>query len=165
MLSEEIKNEIQQVYSTFLERKSIKPRYAQRHMIADIARYLGEIRMDAAGNRLSLPTACVIEAGTGTGKTLAYSIAGILVARALKKKLVIATATVALQEQLVNKDLPDLQEHGGVSFSFGLAKGRGRYLCLAKLDQLLQRSEEHTSELQSRENLVCRLLLEKKKEN
>lgn len=138
MLSEEIKSEIQQVYSTFLERKSIKPRYSQRHMIADIARYLGEIRVDASGCRISPPATCVIEAGTGTGKTLAYSIAGILVARALKKKLVISTATVALQEQLVNKDLPDLQQHGGVNFTFGLAKGRGRYLCLAKLDQLLQ---------------------------
>ncbi len=145
MLSEETKNEIQRVYRAFLEHKQIKPRFAQRHMIAEIARYLGEIREDGSGVRVSPPQACVIEAGTGTGKTLAYAIAGILVARALKKRLVIATATVALQEQLVNKDLPDLKASGSVSFTYGLAKGRGRYLCLAKLDQIMQASQDEAA--------------------
>jgi Rad3-related DNA helicase len=51
----------------------------------------------------------VIEAGTGTGKTIAYVIPAIIMARSLGKRLVIATATVALQEQLMHKDLPDIQ--------------------------------------------------------
>ena len=54
------------------------------------------------------------------------------------KRLVIATATVALQEQIVYKDLPDLMRNSGLNFSFALAKGRGRYMCLSKLDMLLQ---------------------------
>ena len=52
----------------------------------------------------------MVEAGTGTGKTLAYLIAAIPVARALGKTLVISTATVALQDQIVHKDLPDLKK-------------------------------------------------------
>ena len=76
----------------------------------------------------------MVEAGTGTGKTLAYALAALPLARALEKKLVIATATVALQEQIVFRDLPDLREHSGLDFTFALAKGRRRYLCLARLE-------------------------------
>ena len=55
----------------------------------------------------------------------------------------LSTATVALQEQIVLKDLPELREHSGLSFDYALAKGRGRYLCLSKLDQwLVQRCPE-----------------------
>jgi ATP-dependent DNA helicase DinG len=57
------------------------------------------------------------------------------------KKLVVSTATVALQEQIVSKDLPELLRHSDLSFSFALAKGRGRYLCLSKLDNLLAEYE------------------------
>ncbi|MGL4566199.1 MAG: ATP-dependent DNA helicase DinG, partial [Halioglobus sp.] len=83
-----------------------------------------------------LPAVCVIEAGTGTGKTIAYAVAAIPVARALNKRLVVATATIALQEQFVNKDLPDIKRHSGLDFSFTLAKGRRRYVCLSKLDRV-----------------------------
>jgi len=55
-------------------------------------------------------------------------------AQALGKRLVVATATIALQEQFVNKDLPDIKRHSGLDFSFTLAKGRRRYVCLSKLD-------------------------------
>ena len=80
---------------------------------------------------------CVIEAGTGTGKTIAYTLAAIPVAQALGKSLVISTATIALQEQLVLKDLPDIRKHSGLNFDFVLAKGRRRYICLSRLDKLL----------------------------
>ena len=80
----------------------------------------------------------VIEAGTGTGKTVAYGVSALPLAKALDKRLVIATATIALQEQIVGKDLPDLREESGLDFSFALAKGRRRYLCLSRLDRLLQ---------------------------
>ncbi|MCB1848872.1 MAG: ATP-dependent DNA helicase DinG, partial [Halieaceae bacterium] len=50
---------------------------------------------------------------------------------------VVATATIALQEQFVNKDLPDIRRHSGLDFSFALAKGRRRYVCLSKLDRML----------------------------
>ena len=50
------------------------------------------------------PHLCIIEAGTGTGKTVAYLLAAIPIAQALNKKLVVSTATIALQEQITQKD-------------------------------------------------------------
>ena len=79
----------------------------------------------------------VVEAGTGTGKTIAYLVAALPIARARAKKLVVASATVALQEQLLFRDLPDVMKHSGLSFDAALAKGRGRYVCLLKLDHQL----------------------------
>lgn len=138
MLSTELKSQIQGAYSRFLEAKGLKPRYGQRLMIAEVAKGLGAIAVDDEGKRLGEPAVVAVEAGTGTGKTVAYTLAAIPSAKAAGKRLVIATATVALQEQIVFKDLPDLARNSGLSFSFALAKGRGRYLCLSKLDLLLQ---------------------------
>ena len=83
---------------------------------------------------------CLIEAPTGTGKSLAYVLSGIVSAQKLYKKLVIATATKTLQSQLVEKDIPLLQKHSGLAFSYGLAKGRGNYLCPYQLELSLQES-------------------------
>ncbi len=141
MLSDEVKGSIQTAYSEFLASRELKPRYGQKLMIAEIAKTLGGIELDDAGVRQSDGHICVVEAGTGTGKTVAYLLAALPVAKALGKKLVVATATVALQEQIVNKDLPEIKRHSGLSFTYALAKGRGRYLCLSKLDQLLMEHE------------------------
>ncbi len=130
MLTDELKQTIQTAYRTLLDSKSLKPRYGQRLMIAEVARTLTTVAEE--------PAVCVVEAGTGTGKTIAYTLAAVPVAKALEKTLVISTATVALQEQIIYKDLPDILRHSGLSFSFALAKGRGRYLCLSKLDSVLQ---------------------------
>ena len=70
----------------------------------------------------------VVQAGTGVGKSAAYNAVGIAIAKMRKTKMVISTASVALQEQLVNKDLPLLARHMPEPFSFALAKGRGRYV-------------------------------------
>ena len=136
MLSEELKNSIREAYSAIMERKSLSPRWGQRQMIAEIANTLSHIPLpgeDCAGP----PAVCVIEAGTGTGKTIAYAVAAIPMAQALGKRLVVATATIALQEQFVNKDLPDIRQSSGLNFSFTLAKGRRRYVCLSKLDRMI----------------------------
>jgi len=98
-------------------------------MIADIARTLGNINKEDPEQ----PHICTLEAGTGTGKTIAYVIAALPIAKDRKKKLVISTATIALQEQILIKDLPDIQRHSGLNFSFTLAKGRKRYVCLHNL--------------------------------
>ena len=148
MLSTELKTQIQGAYSRFLEAKSLKPRYGQRLMIAEIAKVLGTIKTDDEGRRLGEPAVVAVEAGTGTGKTVAYSLAAIPTAKAAGKRLVIATATVALQEQIVHKDLPDLMRNSGLNFSFALAKGRGRYLCLSKLDILLQEGQAQSATAQ-----------------
>ncbi|MBZ2167910.1 ATP-dependent DNA helicase DinG [Marinobacter sp. F4216] len=136
-LTDAIKQDIQQAYRDLLSGKDIRARYGQRLMIAEIARYMGAIT-DNDGQRTSPPSVCVVEAGTGTGKTLAYLVAAIPVAKALGKTLVISTATVALQDQIVLKDLPDLKKHTNLQFSWTLAKGRGRYLCLSRLESRLQ---------------------------
>ncbi|WP_444919174.1 ATP-dependent DNA helicase DinG [Microbulbifer sp. JMSA003] len=141
MLNEKHKSAIQGAYSQFLSGRGLKARYGQKLMVAAIARSLGSIAQNASGERDSDKTdgehICVVEAGTGTGKTVAYLLASIPLAQAQDKTLVISTATVALQEQIIHKDLPEVARHSGLKFEFALAKGRGRYLCLSKLDQLL----------------------------
>lgn len=137
MLSDALKQQIQQAYTQFLNNKGLKARYGQKLMIAEIAKTLGAIELDEQDARQSQGHVCVVEAGTGTGKTVAYLLPALVIAKALGKKLVISTATVALQEQIIHKDLPDLRQHSELSFNYALAKGRGRYLCLSKLDNLL----------------------------
>ncbi|MBC7728948.1 MAG: ATP-dependent DNA helicase DinG, partial [Microbacteriaceae bacterium] len=78
----------------------------------------------------------VIEAGTGVGKSLAYAATAISIALQRQTRVVISTATVALQEQLVHKDLPALAAWMPEPFRFALAKGRGRYVCKLKLGRL-----------------------------
>ena len=114
-------------------------------MIAEIARALGSVTSDSEGRRISDPAVTVIEAGTGTGKTVGYVLPAVVMAQAKKKRLVISTATVTLQEQIISKDLPDIIVKAGLKFSFTLAKGRGRYACLSKLDRLLQEEEATAS--------------------
>ena len=141
MLSDELKQAIQKNYSTLVQSKDLQNRPGQKQMIAEIANCLASIEMDEEGIRQSAePGICVIEAGTGIGKTIAYLLATIPIAKALQKKVVLATATVALQEQVMYKDIPDLLKHSGMQFSYSLAKGRGRYLCLSKLDNVLKSS-------------------------
>ena len=142
MLGDDVKSTIQTSYSEFLKAKKLKPRYGQKLMVAAIARSLGSIKLDEGKKRIGGHHVCVVEAGTGTGKTVAYLLAAIPLAQSMGKKVVVSTATVALQEQIVLKDLPDLQKHSGLKFEYGLAKGRGRYLCLSKLDRLLGTSED-----------------------
>jgi len=159
MLADDIKDLIQESYRQLLKSQELTPRYGQRLMIAEIAKQLaviGGVRAPtkdqptsqaSASGRVSQgvqaaesPKApvCVIEAGTGTGKTLAYLVATIPLAQALNLKVVIATATVALQEQVILKDIPELLNGSELDFSVALAKGRGRYVCLSKLDALLE---------------------------
>ncbi|MFV8783585.1 ATP-dependent DNA helicase DinG [Microbulbifer sp. SA54] len=141
MLSEKDKESIQNAYRQFLNGRELKARYGQKLMIAAIARSIGGIQRNGAGERDHGKTdgqhICVVEAGTGTGKTVSYLLAAIPLAIAHDKTLVVSTATVALQEQIIHKDLPEVIRHAGLKFDIALAKGRGRYMCLSKLDQLL----------------------------
>ncbi|WP_136248515.1 ATP-dependent DNA helicase DinG [Halomonas borealis] len=143
MLEESLKGEIQGAYRRVLDGLDLTPRYGQRLMIAEIARTLGGIEADESGRRTSDEHVCVLEAGTGTGKTLAYLLAALPVAKAHGKRLVLATATVALQEQVLHQDLPSLKAHSGLSFDYALAKGRGRYVCVARLDQAMDGGEDN----------------------
>lgn len=138
MLSLETKQRIQALYSECVKTLNLNPRYGQRAMIAEIAKTLAAVHEGDDGGRDNDAGIAVIEAGTGTGKTLAYLIATLPIAQEREKKLIVSTATVALQEQILNKDLPNLKQAISLPFSFALAKGRGRYLCLAKLEKGLE---------------------------
>lgn len=74
----------------------------------------------------------VVQAGTGTGKSLGYLVPAILSG----KRIVVATATKALQDQLAEKDLPFVREHLGVPFTFAVLKGRSNYVCRQRLAEL-----------------------------
>ncbi len=78
----------------------------------------------------------VAEAPTGVGKSLGYLTAGVPIALATKKKLVISTGTVALQSQLVERDIPAFLKATGLEASVALAKGRTRYLCTRNAAEL-----------------------------
>ncbi len=71
----------------------------------------------------------VIEAGTGTGKSLAYLVPALLWALNNGERVVVSTNTINLQQQLISKDLPLLQRATGLEFRAVLVKGRSNYLC------------------------------------
>jgi len=79
-----------------------------------------------------------IEAGTGTGKSLAYLVPAIVKGRHAKPAVVISTNTINLQEQLLNKDLPLLQEVMPFEFKATLVKGRANYICMYRLRASIQ---------------------------
>ncbi|MFC0679839.1 ATP-dependent DNA helicase DinG [Lysobacter korlensis] len=120
VLDEEAKTAVRQAYEQVTSRlPGFKARRSQRNLIATSSRALG-----ASGGF------AVAEAPTGTGKSLGYLIAGIPTAQIGKRKLVLSTATVALQSQLMSKDLPAFLAATGSEAKVALAKGRGRYLCV-----------------------------------
>lgn len=147
MLSDKLKDKIQNGYRDILAAKKHRPRVGQRQMIATIARTLGNISADDENNRISDQHVAVIEAGTGTGKTLSYCLSVIPIAKEKGKTVVISTATVALQEQVLHKELPELLTNTDYSFRYTLAKGRGRYLCLNKLENYLDSATAATEDM------------------
>jgi ATP-dependent DNA helicase DinG len=75
----------------------------------------------------------IVEAGTGTGKTLAYLVPAIAAAISQKKRIIISTGTKNLQEQLMEKDLPFLKKILPTKFTAEYMKGRGNYACLYRV--------------------------------
>lgn len=103
--------------------KGFEPREQQQQMMKNI--------IDAYNdNQIAL-----IEAGTGTGKSFAYLIPAILWAVQEKERTVISTHTIALQEQLLIKDIPLLSKALGIEVKAVLIKGMGNYICLRKLEE------------------------------
>ena len=108
--------------------KNFEYRPQQQQMAVAVAR--------ALQNREHL----AVEAGTGVGKSLAYLIPAILFAVAQKKKAVVSTHTINLQEQLTEKDLPMLAQILPGKFNFTMLKGRANYLCTRRLQKAMQQS-------------------------
>ena len=131
----------------------LRPRAGQREMAAQVAHTFAHAHLgkptedeDSPPNTAVAPSIAVIQAGTGVGKSLAYSAPAIAMALQRGTRVVISTATVALQEQLVNKDLPALAAHLGQPFRYALAKGRGRFVCQLKLERLVGSSDLYPEE-------------------
>jgi ATP-dependent DNA helicase DinG len=80
-------------------------------------------------------TTLTVEAGTGTGKSLAYLLPAISWSLLNRERVVVSTHTINLQEQLIKKDLPFLTQHAGLECTTALVKGRGNYLCRRKAAQ------------------------------
>ncbi|MBR6027161.1 MAG: ATP-dependent DNA helicase DinG [Neisseriaceae bacterium] len=141
MLTELEKEAIRVLYRNLSENlEGFRPRRSQREMLAAVAQTFArslEIENDIAPNRNG-ESISLIEGPTGVGKSLAYLLSGSVLAQSRNKKLVVSSATVALQEQLVYRDLPFLAENSGLEITFALAKGRGRYLCPYRLYQITQ---------------------------
>ena len=91
----------------------------------------------------------LVEAGTGTGKSFAYLLPAIDAAVRRKKRVVISTHTISLQEQIVEKDIPLLRSIYPDEFTAILVKGRGNYLCRRRLDAAGRRAHHLFNEKQS----------------
>jgi len=92
--------------------------------------------MEAVADAFNSDRIAVIEAATGTGKTVAYLIPAITWATSNGERVVVSTNTINLQEQLIHKDIPMLRRVLGIKFEAILMKGRGNYVCLRKLDKV-----------------------------
>ncbi len=100
-----------------------EPRQSQLDMLRLVARGFNEDRLVA------------VEAGTGVGKSFAYLIPALAWADRNDERVVISTATINLQQQLVEKDIPAVQRLLGVDVPVMLVKGRGNYLCRKRLGE------------------------------
>ncbi len=89
----------------------------------------------------------LVEAGTGTGKSRAYLIPAALWAMQNKARVVVSTNTINLQDQLINKDIPDIRQALGVDLRAAVMKGRSNYLCPRRLENLRKRGPETPDEL------------------
>jgi ATP-dependent DNA helicase DinG len=107
---------------------------------------------EAVGDSFNESKLALIEAGTGTGKSLAYLVPAIFWSVRNKQRVVVSTNTINLQEQLVNKDLPFLRSVLSPTFKAVLVKGRGNYVCLSKIDSL-ERDGAHLIEYEEQSEL------------
>ena len=104
--------------------KGFESRPQQRQMTANVIEAYNE-------NSIAL-----IEAGTGTGKSLAYLIPALIWAAKFKERTIISTNTINLQEQLIHKDIPKLLAVLNLDLKAALVKGMSNYLCLRKLSDV-----------------------------
>ncbi|HCE1977258.1 TPA: ATP-dependent DNA helicase DinG [Vibrio parahaemolyticus] len=111
------------------------PREGQKRMCFEFAKQLNEPN----------DTVTICEAGTGTGKSLAYLASAITYAVNNDKKVIISTGTIALQKQLLNKDLPLFASLYNKEFSYALAQGRAQYVCLEKLADAIGKGDIQSS--------------------
>ncbi|MEM1010339.1 MAG: DEAD/DEAH box helicase, partial [Myxococcota bacterium] len=106
------------------------PRYEKRVEQMEMVR--------AVTRALNYDQVLMVEAGTGTGKSLAYLIPSIYWAHQNRERILVSTKTINLQEQIFYKDIPFLKKVLDIPFQAILAKGRNNYLCIRRMHQQLQ---------------------------
>lgn len=125
-------NLVQQLYTKLTQKiPNLRERENQLQMVLAIDECFKAANDDKTDDGHNI---CLIEAPTGTGKSLAYLLSGIVNAKNLSKKFIISTATKTLQSQLIEKDIPLFAKYSNIEFNACLAKGRGNYLCPYQLE-------------------------------
>lgn len=123
------------------------PNYEHRpqqvHMLRAVARALSEKRH------------LLVEAGTGTGKSLAYLVPAVHWALQNDERVVISTNTINLQDQLIHKDIPDLKATLGLDVRAAVLKGRSNYLCPRRFESLRRHGPKNAEEMR----LLAKLLV------
>ena len=89
----------------------------------------------------------MVEAGTGTGKSLAYLLPAFEWAALNNERVVISTNTISLQDQLIKKDIPALQDALGIHLNAAVLKGRSNYLCPLRVEAMKRRGPTNVEEL------------------
>jgi len=97
----------------------------------------------------------LVEAGTGTGKSMAYLLPAALWALKNGQRVIVSTNTINLQDQLINKDIPDLRSAMGVNLSAAVMKGRANYLCPRRLENMRRRGPDNAEEMR----VLCKVLV------
>ncbi len=115
------------------------PQFEYRPQQVSMLRAVSEALSD--GNHL------MVEAGTGTGKSMAYLIPAALWSIKNNYRVIISTNTINLQEQLINKDIPDLKAALGLELQAAVLKGRSNYLCPRRLENFRRRGPSSTEEM------------------
>ena len=90
----------------------------------------------AVTNALSYGSHLMVEAGTGVGKSFAYLVPAALFALQNNTRVVVSTNTINLQDQLIQRDLPNLSQALDLDFRFAVLKGRSNYLCPRRMENL-----------------------------
>ncbi len=101
----------------------------------------------SVANALSNAQHMMVEAGTGTGKSLAYLVPAAYWAKQNNTRVVISTNTINLQDQLINKDIPDLCQALSLSLRAAVLKGRSNYLCPRRLTAMRRRKPDNVHEM------------------
>ncbi len=121
------------IFSRYFPNYEYRPQ--QIEMLREVTRSLSESRH------------LFVEAGTGTGKSMAYLLPSALWALKNGHRVVISTNTINLQDQLINKDIPDLRAAMGINLSAAVMKGRSNYLCPRRLENMRRRSPDNADEM------------------
>ena len=121
------------IFSKYFPNYEYRPQ--QIEMLRSVTRALSENRH------------LLVEAGTGIGKSMAYLLPAALWSLKNGQRVVVSTNTITLQDQLINKDIPDLRAAMGINLSAAVMKGRSNYLCPRRLENIRRRGPDSADEM------------------